>query len=172
MRIPSSADGGVRGRVDVGVPNEKAGFDVSDGAGPGVPNENPLVLVAGFVSDCAAGEPNGNPLGAPAGVVEPNVKPPDAAPDFSPGAAGRVEGNVNRLLAGVAGGAGAGAADSLVDWLKEKCALGEGLEVSVAGAVAGKDAEVKAGLEIGRAGLRGCSASAGVGVFALGKEKA
>jgi hypothetical protein len=56
----------------------------------------------------------------------------------------------------------------LVDWLKEKGALGEGLEVSVTGAVAGKDAE----LETERAGFKGCSASAGAGVVALGKEKA
>lgn len=84
MRIPSSADGGVRGRADVGVPNEKAaGFDVSDGAVPGVPNENPLVLVAGLVSDWAAGEPNKSPLGVPVGVVEPNMKPLDVGPDFS-----------------------------------------------------------------------------------------
>jgi hypothetical protein len=50
MRIPSSVDGGVRGRAGVDVPNEKAGFDVSDEAGPGVPYEKPLP-VAGLVSD-------------------------------------------------------------------------------------------------------------------------
>jgi hypothetical protein len=135
-----------------------------------VPNENPLVLVVVLVSDWAAGEPNNNPLGVPVGVVEPNTKPLDAAPDFSTGAVGRVAEeapNVNRLFAGVAGGAGAGVADSF-DWLKEKGALGEGLEVLVTGTVAGKDAE----LETERAGFRGCSASAGAGVFALGKEKA
>ncbi len=173
MRMPSSADGGVRGRAGADVPNAKAGFDVSDGAGPGVPNENPLVLAAGLVSDWTAGESNKNPLGAPAGVVEPNAKPPDAAPDFSTGAVGGVAEeapNVNRLFAGVAGGAEEGVPDSLVDWLKEKGALG-GLEASVTGAVAGKDAEVKAGLETERAGFRSCSASAGVGVFAWGKEK-
>ena len=49
MRIPSSADGGVRGRAGVDVPNENAGFDVSDEARPGVPNENSF-LVAGLVS--------------------------------------------------------------------------------------------------------------------------
>lgn len=50
MRIPSSADGGVRGRAGVDVPNERVGFDVSDEVGPGVPNEKPLP-VAGLVSD-------------------------------------------------------------------------------------------------------------------------
>jgi hypothetical protein len=107
------------------------------------------------------------------GVVEANVKLFGAAPAFSAGAVGVAEGapNENRLFAGVEGGAGAVVTDSLVDWPKEKGA--GGLEFSVIGAVAGKDADVKAGLEIGRAGFRVCSASAaGAGVVALGKEKA
>jgi hypothetical protein len=102
------------------------------------------------------------------------VKLLGAAPGFSTGAAGVVEGapNENRLFAGVEGGAGAVVTDSLVDWPKEKGAVGAGLEFSVTDAVAGKDADVKAGLEIGRAGFRACSASAGAGVVALGNEKA
>ncbi len=171
IRIPSSAEGGVRGRASVGVPNEKAAdFNEPDGAG-GMPNENPLVLAAGLVSVWAAGEPNKNPLGAPVVVVEPNVRPLDEAPDFSTGAVGSVveeSPNVKMFFAGVTGGL----ADSLVDWSKEKYELGGGLEVSVTGAVAGKDAEVEAGLETGRAGFRGCSASAGAAVVVLGKEKA
>lgn len=110
------------------------------------------------------------------GVVELNVNLLGAALAFSAGAVGVAEGapNENRLFAGVEGGAGAGAVvtDSLVDWPKEKGEAGGGLDFSITDAVADKDAEVKAGLEIGRAGFRGCSASAGIGVVALGKEKA
>ena len=107
------------------------------------------------------------------GVVELNVKLLGAVPAFSTGAVEVAEGapNENRFFAGVEGGAGAVVTDSLADWPKEKGAAGGGLEFSVTDAVAGKDAEAKAGLEIGRAGFRGCSTSAGAGVVALGKEK-
>jgi hypothetical protein len=88
------------------TPNENAGFDASERAGAGLPKENPPLLTAGLVSDCAAGGPNESPVGALAGVVveEPSVNPIDGTAGFSD-----VEGvveeapNVNIFLAGVEG---------------------------------------------------------------------
>jgi len=82
------------------------GFDASETAAAGVPNEKPPVLTAGLVSGCTAGEPNRSPVGAPAGAVveEPNVNLVDVSAGFS-AVEGAVEGapNANVLLAAVEG---------------------------------------------------------------------